>query len=227
MLRCGIKYPLDIYEVCSHFSGLEIAACPFITPGLRGMAVLADDESAQNCILVNSNLSHQEQNFHGTHELIHIYLNDGKNGLTFKCYDKVKPFQNHYTEWLANEGAAELILPHDVLLPYIKEKSKDFDNDPFAVYNMTDEISQNYNVSPVVVQNRLSSLKYEIYQYLSGCSLNNIEIISNNQQNRLGISVDLLNDVENRRINDLLYNKNPNIKPFFAYSETYSKLLVV
>lgn len=229
MLECGIKYPLDIYEICSHFSNLEIAACPFVTQGLRGMAVLADNNSQKNCILLNSNLTQEEQNFHGTHELVHVVLNDGTQGLTFKCYDKVMPFQDSYTEWLANEGAAELILPHDVLLPFIKERQKTFDQDIIGVYNMVNEIAQNYKVSPVVVENRLKSLSYEIFQYLGGCELNQIQILSKNKQKSLGITVDSLIDIENYRISETWCSKDKPviIKPFFSYSKSYSNLLAI
>lgn len=193
------------------------------------MASLANEESPVNCILVNSNLSQEEQNFHGTHEFIHIALDDGKGGRTFKCYDKIKPFQNPYTEWLANEGAAELILPHDVLLPYIKERINTFDDNIIGVYNMIDEIAQIYRVSPVVVQNRLNSLSYEIFQYLSGCDINDIKILSKTQQQRYGIYVDSLNDIENRRLTEVWFGKEQShvIKPFFSYSESYSKLLAI
>lgn len=193
------------------------------------MASLANLESPINCILVNSNLSQEEQNFHGMHEFIHIALDNGNGGHTFKCYDRVKPFQNSYVEWLANEGAAELILPHDVLLPYIKEKIKTFDDNILGVYNLVYEIACIYKVSPVVVQNRLNSLRYEIYQYLYGCDINNIKIISKTQQKKLGIEIDSLNDIENRRLTETWLNSDKSVivKPFFSYSKSYKNLSAI
>jgi Zn-dependent peptidase ImmA (M78 family) len=225
-LNDGIKYPLDIFSVCNSYDNLKIAAIPFKTKGLRGMANISDNEDTPHCILVNSHLSLEEQNFHGFHELMHVYFEKDSKGSTFNCYDKVQPFQDSYTEWLANEGAAELMLPHDVLLPCIKEYVKTFDNAYTGVFDMIQDIAHTYKVSPIVVDNRLNSLSYEIFQYLNGCDLENINIISKNQQKRLGISVDSLSDIENRRFTDIWINKN-EVKPFFAYSVCYKNLLVV
>lgn len=229
LLRCGLKYPLDIFEICSVFDDIKIAAVPFKTHGLRGIANLANSTSPINCILVNSNLSQKEQNFHGIHELIHIYLPEGQSSSCFNCFDKVRPNQNPYIEWVANEGAAELMIPHDVLLPFIKEKIKTFDTNLFGVFDMISTISERYQVSPLVVENRLNSLKYEIYQYLNGCSLSNLKIMSLNQQHKLGINVDSLCEIEDRRLSENWSDRKETItiRPFFDYSDSYKNLMVI
>lgn len=217
---------MDIFSVCSLFDNLEIAAVPFKTQGLRGIARLADDSSPINCILVNSNLSYEEQNFHGFHELMHIYRTGDCPGATFSCYDRLKPNQNGYVEWIANEGAAELILPHDVLLPYIKEHAVTFNSNMFAVSDMVEKISIAYRVSPMVVTYRLESLKYEIQQYLTGAQLSEIRILSKNQQEKLGIKIDSLIDIEGKRL--LLSFSESSAKlsrPFFDYSDSYRGML--
>ena len=86
-------YPLNIYKLCNtKFNKVKIAAAPFKTPDLRGMACVANDIRYENhAILVNSNKSIEEQNYHGFHELIHIAFQSNCAGQTFKCYDKVKP----------------------------------------------------------------------------------------------------------------------------------------
>lgn len=191
------------------------------------MAKLADSSSPVNCILLNSNLSQEEQNFHGVHELIHIYLTGDCPGSTFTCYDKVQPFQNEYVEWLANEGAAELILPHDILLPYVKEHLKYFDKNIFGVYDMSENIAKLYRVSSVVVHNRINSLKYEIYQYLNGCNINEIKILSKTQQEKKGIFIESLNDIEDNRLTECINAESSVIlKPFFQYSESYRNLAI-
>lgn len=229
LLENGIKYPLDIFEICRKYDNLEIASVPFITQGLRGMVQLADETSQYNCILVNSKLSLVEQNFHGMHELMHVRFSKICDCVTFECFDKIRPNQDFYVEWVANEGAAELMLPHDILLPYIKEKLSTFDDDLIGVYSMINEIADKFRVSPVVVQNRIDSLKYEIFQYLSGCDIENLEIISKTQQSRMGIVVDSLNDIENKRLNELWFSDETPVerKPFFSYSETYRGLLAI
>lgn len=70
------------------------------------MAFIAKDSTDYHSILLNSSLSFPEKNFYGTHELIHIYTNTDNPGQSFNCYDTVKPDQNSYIEWIANEGAA-------------------------------------------------------------------------------------------------------------------------
>lgn len=227
LLECDLNYPLDIFEICSKFSNLEIAAIPFVTRSLRGMAKLADTESSINCILVNSNLTQEEQNFHGMHELMHIYLPHDYSGTTFKCYDKVQPFQDSYVEWLANEGAAELIIPHDVLLPYIKENLYRFKERLFGICEMSEEIADHYRVSPVVVQNRFNSLKYEIYQYLNGCKISDIKVLSKTQQEKEGIFIESLNDIEDNRLLECMSKERTvATKTFFRYSESYRNLLI-
>lgn len=59
-LNNGIKYPLDIFSVCNSYDNLKIAAIPFKTKGLRGMANISDNEDTPHCILVNSHLSLEE-----------------------------------------------------------------------------------------------------------------------------------------------------------------------
>lgn len=228
LLSVGAKYPFDIFDICQKFENLKIGACPFKTVGLRGMAILADKTSPINCILVNSNLSSEEQNFHGAHELIHIFTSDPNSGQTFKCYDKVQPFQNSYIEWIANEGAAELILSYKELLPFIKDNLPSFNSDTLPIFGIVEKISQNYNVSQTVVQNRLGNLKYEIYQYLNGTDIENIEILSNRQQQNLGIYVDSLADIEAKRIVDCLKNHKSAInQPFFEYSNSYKNCKII
>lgn len=204
LLSNGAKYPFDIFDICSKFSNLEIGICPFKTVGLRGIATLSDNTSDINCIVVNSKLSYEEQNFHGIHELLHIYTCEPGSGQTFQCYDTVKPFQNSYKEWLANEGAAELILSYKDLLPLIKDNYqyliKDLGTSDFCV-----KIAEQFSVTSTVIQNRLNSLSYEIKQYLDDVPLENIEIISKSEQKRKNIFVPSLNELEDERLSKIFY----------------------
>lgn len=113
-------YPLNIFKFCSRIDNVEIITVPFYTRDLRGMVSLADNVKENNVILVNCNKSFVEQNFHGFHELMHIPTAD-KPGTVLKCYEQVKPNQDSYLEWLANEGAAEFVVPYKIILPIIKD----------------------------------------------------------------------------------------------------------
>lgn len=115
-------YPLNIFSLCSRITNVEIEAVPFITRDLRGMVSLAKNNNENNVILVNSNKSFEEQNFHGFHELMHIPTAD-ERGTVLRCYERLKPNQNSYIEWLANEGAAEFTVPLKILKSFIDSKS--------------------------------------------------------------------------------------------------------
>lgn len=193
MLASGVKYPLDIFTVCSAFSNLEIAVVPFTTPGLRGMAQPADASSPISCILLNSNLSYVEHNFQGIHELIHIYESEFCPGLTFRCYDRIKPNQDSYTEWVANEGAAELLMPYKIFIPYFVKLFYAYTNDlsewvrTYGNKDIYDVIASQFNVTSIAVRNRVSALSYETDQFILGESVDSIIPLSFNKQKQLGV----------------------------------------
>lgn len=62
------------------------------------------------------------------------------------------------------------------------------------IFDLSEKLSNMYNVSTVVVQNRISSLSYEIWQYLSGTDIDKIQLMSHSEQQRKGINVDSLLD---------------------------------
>lgn len=149
-------------------------------------------------ILVNKNKSFEEQNFHGFHELMHIPTAD-KPGTLLRCYEALKPNQNRYLEWLANEGAAEFTVPYKILLPMIKNEYSSMIKG-IGTWSFCQEKVRKFAVSPLVIQNRIDSLKYEIEQYLSGIPLDEIEILSNTKLIKRGINIKSLVDLENERL---------------------------
>lgn len=162
------------------------------------MVCIADNANENHVILLNGNKSKEEQNYHGFHELLHI-ITTNEPGTTIQCFEKVKPNQDPYIEWLANEGAAEFTVPYRKLLPMIKAEYNDMIVD-CGTYNFCEEKSVVFGVSPVVMQNRINSLKYEIYQYINGVPIEQIEILSNTQLHKRGIQVKSLNDLEQERL---------------------------
>ena len=144
-------------------------------------------------------------NYHGTHELMHIAIQNNSGVQAFKCYDKVKPTQDFYTEWQANEGAAEFLVPYKLLLPLIKENYNKLQED-FGTYYFCENCSLLFGVSRVVMQNRLNALSYETEQYLNGTSLDSIRILSNSQQKREGINTLSLNQLEDIRLMQSIEN---------------------
>ena len=163
------------------------------------MVTIANSPSDINCIIVNSNLPFVEQNFYGIHELIHIVTCPKDSGQTFSCFDTVKPHQNSYIEWLANEGSAELLIPYRKLLPIIKQKYPDMIKD-LGTYTFCEEYADLFSVSSTVLRHRIDSLKYEIFQYINGTNIDNLQILSKKAQEKNGIFVKSLIDLEDERL---------------------------
>ncbi|MCM1508904.1 MAG: ImmA/IrrE family metallo-endopeptidase [Ruminococcus flavefaciens] len=204
-------YPLDMFELCSRINGLEVEKAPFKTRDLRGMLCVANNSNENSVILINSNKSPQEQNYHCAHEFIHLFGDEPSAGTLIKCYDSVKPNQNKYAEWFANEGAAEFLVPYTMLLPMIKEKYTEIITQEFGVYSFCHETAEAFNVSPVVLENRLKNLKYEIHQYLNGTHIDKINILSMAKQIENNIDVKSLIDIKDEGFDHLLTLRNRNI----------------
>lgn len=192
---------MDIFEICERITNVDILAIPFKTPDLRGMVSIAQNDEDSHIILVNAKKSREEQNFHGIHELMHIPTAD-KPGTTLNCFDKLKPDQDSYLEWLANEGAAEMAVPYKMLLPMIKEEYFKMIVG-MGTWLFCEKHAGEFGVSPIVLQNRIDSLKYEIEQYLSGVPLDNLEILSISKQKKRGIAVKSLVELESERLGEM------------------------
>lgn len=186
-------YPLRPIEIAkSRMDNLAIDVAPFRSRSLRGMAVIADNVYENDVILINEHLSPTERNFYCAHELMHLALHRYEQGKQFSCYDDLKPNQNPILEWQANEGAAELLLPYQMLLPIIKSADLSTEKDILSLKN---KLAKYFGVTLSVVELRLESLKYEIYQHLNGVPLKHIKILSKKQQEQRGIVVQSLNDM--------------------------------
>lgn len=166
------------------------------------MVSLAQNNEQNHVILVNSNKSFEEQNFHGAHELIHIPTAD-QAGTILSCYDTVKPNQDSYTEWLANEGAAELLVPYMILLPMVKDEYDTMCVN-LGTWDFCEKHSQDFGVTPIVLQNRIDSLKYEIYQYINEVPLACLEILSKTKLKQRDLNIKSLVQLEDERISTML-----------------------
>ncbi len=192
--------PLNIFEICRNIENIEIQGVPFKTKELRGMVSIAADETEKSVILVNSNKSIEEQNYHGAHEFMHIFTAPDEKGTILQCYENIKPNQDIYIEWLANEGAAEFFIPYKTLLPMIKI---DYDilTKGSGTYEFCEAKSKTFGVTPVVLQNRINALAYEIEQYvINDVDIDEIKILSLRKQHEQGIYAKSLNTLEIERL---------------------------
>ncbi len=192
---------------------------------MRGIVHIAENKKENHVILLNANKSQIEQNYHGFHEFTHILTTD-EPGTTINCFEKIKPNQNTYIEWLANEGAAEFVMPYREILPIIKEESKSFDSYSYPVCGLIEYLAYKYNVSTIVAKNRIVNLSYEIWQHINGVNIDDIEIMSFAEQKRNNIHVDSLLDIEDYKHAETYFSENETPKPFFSYSNSY-KLAIV
>lgn len=74
-----------------------------------------------------------------------------------------------------------------------------------GTYEFCEKYAEKFNVTSIVLKNRLNALKYEIYQYIEQeVDLDNIKFLSKTKQENLGISIKSFNDLENERFLSLI-----------------------
>lgn len=195
-------YGFDLINMLLN-DGFLLRSIPFQTKGLREMAIIGNAD-LEDVILLNSKRNHTEQNFDCGHEMIHLALHRRLEQKTFNCFDKVQANQNPFTEWQANEGAAEFFVPYKIFLPMIAECYPLLDNYS-NIERFKFEMAEIFNVPEAVIKYRIENLKYEIEQYLSGTPLNEIEILSAKKQEARSIHTVSLNQISDddfsRRMN--------------------------
>lgn len=82
---------------------------------------MAENNDENHVIIVNCNKAVEEQNYHGTHEFMHLFCDENDGTKIFSCFDAVKPNQNPYIEWFANEGVAEFLVGYKTFIPLFSE----------------------------------------------------------------------------------------------------------
>lgn len=188
------SYPINTTQICRAVSSIEVIEHRFKSPGICASAFVGNKNDT---IILNSYRSETEQNHDCGHEIIHLtkHRNYSNNGM-FSCFSKVKPSQNSFLEWEANEGSAELLVPYALLLPMIAE-AKIFSNKGYLLgfQQFKMDMAQHFQVSDAVISFRLEGLKYEIWQYINGVALHEIQILSNTQQKKQNINIKSLNDI--------------------------------
>lgn len=193
---------VNFRDLCDKLK-IQVAPAAFETDGLRGMAFKGSNFS-EDVILLSDKRTECEQNIDCGHEFIHLYLQRNELITGFNCFEKIRPQQDSYFEWQANEGSAELLLPYKFLLPKINKSLFEL-NDWSIIDKFKRNLAKELNLTPAVVQFRLESLKYEIHQYVNlGISLENIEILSNAAQQKRNINVKSLNDIEDKNFSNMI-----------------------
>jgi len=205
------EYGFNMIQLCKQ-KGVMLEQLAFKTKHLRGMASIGDTPD-DDVILLNSRRNEVEQNFDCGHEYVHLCIHRNLDKKIFNCIDAVYVKQDEYIEWQANEGAAEMLIPYKEFLNLVKNGPFNI-NDPFGIACLKDFAAELFNVTNKVIECRLESLKYEIYQYLNGTSLNDIKMLSLAQQKRQKINILSLNDKERIMHKRMMYQLESKVINF-------------
>ncbi|MCL2335849.1 MAG: ImmA/IrrE family metallo-endopeptidase [Firmicutes bacterium] len=138
-------------------------------------------------LIINARHSPQAQRFTLSHEIIHYLIHPDRNYLCDTGDARSS------LEWQANEGAAELLLPYRIFIPqlcaYIQSVNRHTGGHKPSSTELLLPYAQKYGVTLTTLQNRLTGLRYEIDQYMSGCPLESLEFLSEAELTRRCIHV--------------------------------------
>lgn len=176
---------VDIRNLIASLDWLDVEFMDLPSKRIRGAT-----NPKNGFIILNSNRNHLEQRFDFAHEFFHVILHRYKDdALFFSCLeDELHINNDKIYEWQANEAAAELLIPYKKFVPeFIDffELCSDIYQYEIAIGYFADT----YEVSRSVIEYRIESLSYEIYQYECGKNINEIEILSKTKQIQRGIKV--------------------------------------
>lgn len=146
-------YPIDIWEIVERYPYLKIVEESFITDGLCGF-LIRNQKPDPSIIVINSNISNQDKNFAICHEIIHYFCHPIEHeDKLFAAYNK--KYSVSAQEQQANEGAAELLVPKEILLQEIDTALKFYKDKNVAIANT----AKIYNVDKEVINRRLNIFK--------------------------------------------------------------------
>lgn len=188
--KLGLTDPCDAETVLQRIQAqpnVRVAYLPFQSPALRGMCS-PGKPGQEDIILLSSRLSDRERGFYAAHEWIHLCCHRNEQKAPFRCNDYTTPRQDSYQEWQANEGAAEILMPWQLVLQYILDNPPDLSSRTSLV-RLRLQLADRFGVSDQMAAVRLESLRYEIACALSGQPLDSIELLSFHEQQRRGIQV--------------------------------------
>jgi len=177
-----------------HCNNVMIEQVPFPSKDICGILYKGRKSTS---IALNGNRSDTMQNFDCMHELIHYFFHDIENQqyiCSVSDSEENTIVQDSYIEWQANEGAAQFLIPYEILLSLIKAR-KDYLDTWYGIQDLREDLANKFNVTEDVIKVRLKSLKYEIHQYLNGCALEKIHLLSISTQEKRGIFIKSLNDI--------------------------------
>lgn len=207
----GLTYPLDLVQVIKNNDNIRISTADFSTNGLRGIAYIARKETEPDLIFLSNNRTEFEQNLDCAHELVHLSLHRNNNARRFNSNEALPADQSALLEWQAEEGAAELIMPYKKFIP-IFCLLVDVCQDSWELFeSLKMRMATLFKVTPNIIADRIENLRYEIYQYEQGISIDRLHLISIAEQEANGIDIKSYNtifeEIHKRDILNGVYHK--------------------
>lgn len=166
--KYGIKGSFDPWEFAKNH-GYEIRFHSFDDNNVKGFLVRVPGAARQGIIL-DKNLTREEQRCILAHELVHSEL----HGAFSRLYEVDKD-SSSYTEYQADEGAAELLIPYREFIPEVCRMRKMLNARPALI---TGQLAKKYGVDSEYIRRRIKSLEYETGQYIKGVPIDKIELRS-------------------------------------------------
>ncbi len=178
----SIGGPADPYELARRL-GIAVSCYEFESRRLSGFLMRGEHHSE---IVLNAAGGPESRRFTAAHELIHYLLHGGKQYL---CADTgVSRGAVGALEWQANQGAAELLMPYRVFLPYVKNIRSILLSDERRALRM---IAKEFSVSLSAAGLRLRELAPEFEQYCSGVPLEELRIVAASKAQTASRSIDV------------------------------------
>lgn len=149
-------YPIDIYNVIEQYEYLTVAEESFEAKGLGGFLIRNKLPEA-SVIVVNSNQRTVDKNFAVCHEIIHYFCHDfDLENKLFACSHK--KYIRTPREQQANEGAAELLAPAQLIIPDLHTAMEYYRDKALAIK----ETAKAYGVATRVMERRITNLGIDL-----------------------------------------------------------------
>ena len=181
--------PEEFCTALAEMGELRLEIHKFNSNRLGGFIV--KNEEGSSAIVINGLLSREARAFCLAHELMHLIFHPVGG------YDKTPGEDNgqSFTEYFANEGAAEWILPWRKFGVHVAE-AWDFLKIPSDIAEFKIACAVRFSVTPTAVFYRLETLKYEIWQLRQNIEPDKIKVRSQKWMTQQGILTESLNERE-------------------------------
>lgn len=173
------------FDMCSKLD-IQVICTEFVTSGLRGIAIPSTGPTRDSdTIILNGKRDFTQRKFDCAHELTHLLLHAPSREYYLQQVDDVTIAQDGYTEWEANEGAAELLMPYRIFIPMFVLETKAYKSETVTCRRM----ARLFKVTEQNIAFRMKGLQYEIWQYANGTAIADLVIMSRSEQKAQGIQL--------------------------------------